>query len=63
MLRFGNLFIDVGANVGSYSIPVNAVVKADVISIEPIPETFNLLAENIDVKRKIEGILSFLTSA
>ncbi len=59
LLRPGDLFVDVGANVGSYSILANAVVKADVISIEPIPETFNLLAENIGVNTD-RGHIEFL---
>ena len=42
----GDLFIDVGANVGSYSI-VAGDRGADVIALEPAPDTFALLAENV----------------
>jgi FkbM family methyltransferase len=45
-LRPGDLFIDVGANVGSYAIWA-AESGADVIALEPAGETFNLLVENI----------------
>jgi FkbM family methyltransferase len=45
-LRPGDLFIDVGANVGSYSIWA-AESGADVIALEPADETFGLLLENV----------------
>ena len=45
-LRPGDLFIDVGANVGSYSI-LAGDLGADVIALEPAPDTFALLAENV----------------
>jgi FkbM family methyltransferase len=45
-LRDGGLFIDVGANVGTYTIWA-AEHGADVIAIEPAPDTFSLLQENI----------------
>jgi FkbM family methyltransferase len=42
----GGLFIDVGANVGTYTIWA-AELGAEVIAIEPAPDTFELLRENI----------------
>ena len=45
-LRPGDLFIDVGANVGSYAIWA-AESGADVIALEPADETFGFLLENI----------------
>lgn len=45
-LRPGDLFLDVGANVGSYAIWA-AESGADVIALEPADETFWLLLENI----------------
>jgi FkbM family methyltransferase len=44
-LRPGDLFIDVGANVGTYSV-LCASVGAQVIAIEPAPDTAALLREN-----------------
>ena len=44
-LRPGDLFVDVGANVGTYSI-IAAELGANVIACEPDPDTFDLLAEN-----------------
>jgi FkbM family methyltransferase len=42
----GDLFVDVGANVGSYSI-LAGDLGAGVIALEPAPDTFALLAENV----------------
>jgi len=46
MLNSGELFVDVGANIGSYSI-LAATKDAEVIAIEPIPSTFKALKQNI----------------
>lgn len=45
-LRQGGLFIDVGANVGTYTIWA-AELGAEVIALEPATDTFRLLQENI----------------
>lgn len=45
-LRPGDLFVDVGANVGSYAIWA-AELGAEVIALEPAEDTFALLKENI----------------
>ena len=45
-LRDGGLFVDVGANVGSYAI-LAAELGAEVIAVEPAADTFGLLSENI----------------
>ncbi len=47
-LKPGDLFIDVGANIGSYSI-LAASLGAQIIAIEPAEDTFALLKENIDL--------------
>jgi FkbM family methyltransferase len=46
VLRDGGLFIDVGANVGTYTIWA-AELGAEVIALEPATDTFRLLKENI----------------
>jgi FkbM family methyltransferase len=46
VLRDGGLFVDVGANVGAYTIWA-AELGADVIALEPAPDTFSLLVENV----------------
>ena len=46
LLRAGDLFFDVGANVGSYSI-LAAETGASCISFEPVAETFSQPSRNI----------------
>ena len=46
LLHPGDLFVDVGANVGSYSIWAGEL-GAEVIALEPARDTFELLIENI----------------
>jgi FkbM family methyltransferase len=48
VLRPGDLFVDVGANVGSYTIWA-AECGAHVIALEPASDTFCLLRENISL--------------
>jgi FkbM family methyltransferase len=45
-LRAGDLFVDVGANVGSYAVWAGEL-GAEVIALEPASDTFALLAENV----------------
>jgi len=45
-LRPGDLFIDVGANVGSYSVWAGEL-GAQVVAMEPATDTFALLQENV----------------
>ena len=47
VLRPGDLFIDVGANAGSYTILASAVAGANSISFEPVPSTFDRLLANV----------------
>ncbi len=47
LLRIGDLFVDVGANIGSYTVLASKVVGANSLAIEPVPETFNRLQRNI----------------
>ncbi|WP_207426487.1 FkbM family methyltransferase [Pedobacter sp. SYSU D00535] len=46
-LRQGDLFVDVGANIGSYTVLAGAHVGARVVAIEPISATFEQLMQNI----------------
>ncbi len=58
-LREEDLFIDVGANIGSYTVLASAHVEANTISIEPIPSTFTNLINNIQInhiQNKVEAI-------
>lgn len=47
-LRPGDLFIDVGANIGSYAIWA-AEAGAEVTALEPAHDTFTLLQENVEL--------------
>ena len=51
VLRESDLFIDVGANVGAYTILASSVVKARSISFEPLPETVERLRDQIHINR------------
>lgn len=46
-LRPSDLFIDVGANIGSYTIMAAGGSGARVVSVEPIPDTFAKLQRNV----------------
>lgn len=47
MLRPDDLFVDVGANIGSYTILASAAIGASSIAIEPLPEAYRHLLRNI----------------
>ena len=48
-LRNNDLFIDIGANIGSYTVLASAEIGSNVICIEPIPSTFEILKNNISI--------------
>jgi FkbM family methyltransferase len=48
-LRPGDLFVDVGANVGSYTVLASGHVGSNTISIEPVPSTFKRLQNNLTI--------------
>lgn len=48
-LRDEDIFFDVGANAGSYTLLASSVCKAKSFSFEPIPSTFNILRANIEL--------------
>ena len=50
-LRREDLFIDVGANVGSFSLLAAGVVGARCVALEAVPSTFAALTRNIGVNR------------
>lgn len=59
VLRPTDLFIDIGANVGSYTILASSEVGSTTISVEPIPSTFRFLQDNIIINRiqdKVESL-------
>ena len=50
-LRPGDIFFDIGANVGSYTLLASGVCKANSIAIEPVNTTFNILQQNISLNK------------
>lgn len=48
-LRDSDRFVDVGANVGSYSVIAAAVCGAETIAVEPDPDAQSALTRNIEV--------------
>ncbi len=48
-LRKKDLFVDIGANIGSYTVLSSSHVEANTISIEPVPSTFSNLINNISI--------------
>jgi FkbM family methyltransferase len=54
VLRPGDRFIDIGANVGTYSVLAAGIEGCEVIAAEPIPETFRLLKRNL-AHNRLEG--------
>lgn len=59
LLRARDGFVDVGANVGSYTVLASGAVGANTISIEPVPSTFLHLLDNINLNA-ISGKVSAL---
>jgi len=47
VLRPDDLFLDVGANIGSYTVLAAKVARAHCLSLEPVPETFARLQRNL----------------
>jgi FkbM family methyltransferase len=57
------LLIDVGANIGIYSLYATTVNSSiSVFAIEPVPSTFRELNSNIELNRKVGQISSFMVA-
>jgi len=55
-LRPNDLFIDIGANVGAYTILASSEINAKTIAIEPVPSTFRNLIDNISINQMQEKV-------
>lgn len=51
LLRSDELFLDIGANVGSYTVIAAGAIGARVVAVEPVPSTFADLERNIVLNR------------
>jgi FkbM family methyltransferase len=57
-LRPGDLFVDIGANIGSYTILAAGACDAYVVAVEPIPATFEHLLDNV----RLNGLSTLVTT-
>lgn len=58
-LRPNDVFLDIGANQGHYSLLASGIKQAHSIAIEPVPKTFQKLLKQIDLNNldnKIEAL-------
>jgi FkbM family methyltransferase len=58
LLRDGDLFVDVGANAGIYTVLAAGAVGAMTIAVEPIPHAFRRLCANIAVNGVHEKVVA-----
>jgi FkbM family methyltransferase len=56
VLRTDDLFVDIGANRGSYTVLAGAAVGARVIAVEPVPETFKNLQANVNLNSMTDRV-------
>lgn len=56
-LRKGDLFVDIGANVGSFTLLASAEIGAETIAAEPLPSTFQYLVQNVRLNQ-IESLVT-----
>jgi FkbM family methyltransferase len=62
LLQPDDLFVDVGANVGSYTVLASAVCGARSLSVEPDPDTVRALRRNIE-SNEIEDRVTVVEAA
>jgi FkbM family methyltransferase len=55
-LRHDELFVDAGANVGSYTVLAGGACGARVLAIEPVPAAFEALESNVRLNRLAERV-------
>jgi FkbM family methyltransferase len=58
-LQKDDLFVDVGANVGCFTLLASGIKNANTIAIEPLPKTFSYLRNNLiinDLDNKVEAL-------
>jgi len=58
-LREQDTFLDIGANVGHYSLLASGIKNCQSISVEPVPNTFERLNEQVSLN-KLENKISTL---
>jgi FkbM family methyltransferase len=58
-IRPDDLFVDIGANVGAYTILASATANARSYCFEPVPTTFERLRDNININRINDRVHAF----
>lgn len=53
-LRADDLFLDVGANIGSYTVLAASAAGSRCVAVEPVPSTFERLMDNLLINRLSE---------
>ena len=56
LLRPGDVFVDIGANVGSYTVLASAVCGARTIAFEPVPSTYDRLIRNVNANGIVDRV-------
>ena len=51
VLKPGDLFVDIGANIGSYSVLAGSCEGVNVVAFEPVSTSFSWLQKNIQVNK------------
>lgn len=54
-LRRGDLLLDCGANAGAFTLLAAGIRRSDVVAVEPVPATYDLLCANISLNA-LEGV-------
>jgi FkbM family methyltransferase len=54
LLRPDDRFVDVGANMGSYTVLARGVCRACTVSYEPVPVTFGRLQDNLQLNAALD---------
>jgi len=57
-LKEKDTFLDVGSNLGSYSLLASGLCKCSSIAYEPVPNTFSKLIKNINIQEFRERIIA-----
>jgi FkbM family methyltransferase len=57
-LRPEDLFVDIGANVGSYTVLACAAKRAKGICFEPVPSTFERLMDNLRINNLCDRVIA-----
>ncbi len=61
-LRERDLFVDIGANIGSYTILASSVVGSKTVCFEPVPTTYKRLMNNIGINNLESKVISLNTA-